>query len=230
MDRRTFPRLVLAVVTAFALLPAQPAQAADPIPLPPPGQPVASNITSTSATLTWAQPQGPVFRYSMKQLVDGQWTGYASMPSNTFTVAGLTPATTYTFAVYAAPLYGMGYSTSPLSPPVTFTTLAQDLWTCHVGINAWSGGYSVNGSLLYTGPAPIQPWTVTFTIAGSLTINQGWGGSITRSGSMGSLTGPVGGPILPPPGPTAFGFAGSYTGTFVPPANFKVNGVACQVR
>lgn len=91
-------------------------------PLPPPGQPVVSELTTTSARLTWTRPAGPVFRYSMKQFVNGAWQGYASMPSNTFVVAGLTPGGTYTFAVYAAPLAFSGYSVSDLSPPVTFTT------------------------------------------------------------------------------------------------------------
>ena len=129
MDRRTFPRFVLAAVAAVALLPALPAQGAEPIPLPPPGKPVASNITSTGATLTWARPQGPVFRYVMQQLVDGQWTGYASMPSNSFTLSGLTPGKSYVFAVFAAPLAGSGYSISPLSPSVSFSTLDSDVST-----------------------------------------------------------------------------------------------------
>ncbi len=228
MDRRTFPRFLLAVAAAVALLPAQPAHGAQLTPLPPPGQPVASNITTTGATLTWARPQGPVFRYAMQQLVNGQWAGYASMPSNTFTLAGLTPNTTYTFAVYAAPLAGSGYSLSPLSPPVTFTTLAVDLWICRIGISQWNGGFSVNGSLFYSGPSPALPWRVTFTIANSLTVNQVWGGMFARSGTQGSIAGYQGGPP-PPPGPIAFGFTGTYTGTFIAPTQLKVNGVTCQV-
>jgi hypothetical protein len=91
-------------------------------PLPPPGQPVVSELSPTSARLTWTKPAGPVFRYSMSRLVDGVWQGYASMPFTTFVVAGLTPGGTYTFAVLAVALVGSGYTTSPLSPPVTFTT------------------------------------------------------------------------------------------------------------
>lgn len=98
------------------------ASAADLIPLPPPGQPVVSELTSTSARLTWTRPAGPVFRYSMKQLVGGAWQGYASMPSTTFVVGGLTPGGTYTFAVQAHALAFSGYTSSDLSTPVTFTT------------------------------------------------------------------------------------------------------------
>jgi len=89
-------------------------------PLPPPGQPVVSELTSTSARLTWTRPAGPVFRYQMKQFVDGAWQGYASMPFNTF-VVDLTPGGTRTFAVQAHALVGSGYTSSELSPPVTVT-------------------------------------------------------------------------------------------------------------
>ncbi len=98
------------------------ASAAELVPLPPPGQPVVSELTPTGARLTWTRPAGPVFRYSMKQFVDGVWQGYASMPFTTFVVGGLAPGGTYTFAVQAHALVGSGYTSSPLSTPVTFTT------------------------------------------------------------------------------------------------------------
>ncbi|MEJ3749126.1 fibronectin type III domain-containing protein [Actinomycetes bacterium KLBMP 9797] len=123
--------LVLAVAVALAggvVGPADAALAGSPAaasaatltPLPPPGQPVVSELTPTSARLTWARSAGPVFRYSMKQFVDGVWQGYASMPFNTF-VIDLTPGGTRTFAVQAHALVGSGYTTSDLSPPVTVT-------------------------------------------------------------------------------------------------------------
>ncbi|GAA4457787.1 fibronectin type III domain-containing protein [Phytohabitans houttuyneae] len=127
--------LTLVLAAAFAVTgglvaPAGAAVAAPPpaaaaaalTPLPAPGQPAVSELTPTSARLTWTRPAGPVFRYSMKQLVNGEWQGYASMPSTTFVVGGLVPGGTYTFAVYAAPLAFSGYTVSDLSPPVTFTT------------------------------------------------------------------------------------------------------------
>ncbi|WBB80255.1 fibronectin type III domain-containing protein [Micromonospora sp. WMMD882] len=114
---------VLALAVLLATLAAPVAPAAAVVPLPAPGQPVASQVTATGAVLTWTRPDGPVWRYSMKQLVDGEWQGYASMPFTSFTLAGLTPDTEYTFAVYAAALYGTDYGTSPLSEPVTFRTL-----------------------------------------------------------------------------------------------------------
>lgn len=115
-----------AMVLAGLVLPAGPASADTLVPLPPPSQPVASQVTATSALLSWSSGGGPVFRSSMQQLVNGTWQGYASMPGNTFTVAGLSPDTEYTFAVLSAALPGTGYTTSPLSEPVTFRTLAAN--------------------------------------------------------------------------------------------------------
>ncbi|MGN9911814.1 fibronectin type III domain-containing protein [Phytohabitans sp. LJ34] len=125
--------LVLAATVALAGGLAAPAEAApagpaavasdaELIPLPPPGQPVVSELTPTSARLTWTRSAGPVFRHSMSQFVDGAWRGYASMPFTTFVVGALTPGGTYTFAVQSHALWGSGYTSSPLSPPVTFTT------------------------------------------------------------------------------------------------------------
>jgi hypothetical protein len=96
------------------------ASAATLTPLPAPGQPVVSELTPTSARLTWTRPAGPVFRYQMKQFVDGTWQGYASMPFTTF-VVDLTPGGSRTFAVQAHALVGSGYTSSELSPPVTVT-------------------------------------------------------------------------------------------------------------
>jgi hypothetical protein len=112
--------LVLGVAIALAGGLLGPASAATLTPLPPPGQPVVSELTPTSARLTWTRPAGPVFRYEMRQFVDGAWQGYASMPFTTF-VVDLTPGGTRTFAVKAHALLGSGYTSSELSPPVTVT-------------------------------------------------------------------------------------------------------------
>ncbi|MEQ4303866.1 fibronectin type III domain-containing protein [Plantactinospora sp. B6F1] len=122
MFGRKLHAAALALALGLALLAAAPAQADPLIPLPPPGQPVATDITPTGARLTWAPPAGPVFRYSMLRLVDGQWQGFSSMPFNTVTFVALTPGTEYTVAVRAAALPGSGYSLSPLSEPLTFHT------------------------------------------------------------------------------------------------------------
>lgn len=239
MLRRKLPTSLLAAVLGLALLPLSPAPAqADPlIPLPPPGQPVATSVTATGATLTWAQPDGPVFRYSMLRLVDGEWQGWLSMPRNSVTLVDLTPDTSYTVAVRAAALPGTGYTLSPLSEPLTFTTLPEEAtpprgFGCTVGLTVDRyGGYRVSGSVTWSGPEPAPRWSMRFTIATNVSITQVRNGSIQRSGTAATLTAAVwDGPTLPPSDtPYEFGFSGRYVGTFVPPGDFRVGDTLCTV-
>lgn len=227
--RKRGPRLIaLAVTAALAViaLPAVPA-AAD-TPLPAPSQPVASQITSTGAVLTWTSGGGPVFRYSMKRLVNGEWQGYASMPGPSITLAGLTPDTEYTFAVYAAALPFSGYTVSPLSEPVTFRTLSANP-TCRVQIGAGNGVFVMNGTADWTG-TPQWSWRVTFTTTANQRITQSWNGNLTVSGAQVTITGGSSGGPLPQPGtPVTFGASGQYTGVFTPPQDIRFNGVPCEV-
>ncbi|MDG4793720.1 fibronectin type III domain-containing protein [Micromonospora sp. WMMD1082] len=227
---RPAPRLivlVLATVLAGFFAPVTPASGDPLVPLPAPGQPLATEVTATSAVLTWSRPDGPVFRYSMQRLVDGAWQGYASMPGTSYALAALTPDTEYTFAVYAAPLAGAGYSVSPLSEPVTFRTLPAD-FTCAVRIGAGRESFAVHGIVPWSGVPP-WPWRATFTIAPHLTVTQVWNGSLALDGTQAFLSGGWGTP--PATGtPIEFGFHGRYTGDFTPPRDFFFTGIPCEVQ
>lgn len=56
--------------------------------------------------------------------VGGSWTQYATGTYGYLALTGLTPGATYTFRVYSIPVAGLGYTTSPPSAPLTFTTLS----------------------------------------------------------------------------------------------------------
>jgi len=227
MNRRGLRLITLALAATLAGLSmsAAPAAADDLIPLPAPGQPVASEITSTSAVLTWPRSDGPVFRYSLKQLVDGEWQGYASAPGTSITLAALTPDTEYTFAVFAAAMPYSGYTTSPLSEPVTFRTLPVD-WSCQIGIIPMNGIFTASATVFN---APWS-WRLTFTLAADQTVTQVWNATYSQSGSQGFLSGGTwSNPVPTPGGSINFGFVGQYTGTFVPPEDFRLNGVPCDV-
>lgn len=224
------PRLIalaLAATLAALAAPAVPASA-DPLPpLPAPTQPVASQITSTSAVLTWASGGGPVFRFSVKRLVDGEWQGYSSMPTPTLNLAALTPDTEYTFAAQAAPLAGSGYGMSPLSEPVTFRTAPVN-FTCQIQIGAGSGIFTLSGAVTWTGAPPV-PWQLTFNIASNVSLTQVWNANFSLSGTQARLHGGSWGSLPPTGVPISFGAGGQYTGTFTAPHDFLFNGVPCQV-
>ncbi|MFY1668702.1 cellulose binding domain-containing protein [Plantactinospora sp. WMMB334] len=238
MPGRKLPALLHTATLAVALLvlPAVPAQADPLIPLPPPGRPVATGITPTGATLTWTRPDGPVFRYSMLRLVDGEWQGFSSMPFNTVTFTALTPGTEYTVAVRAAALVDSGYTMSPLSEPLTFSTPpiepAPPGWRCTVAIavNQY-GSYSVHGTLVWSGPTPVPHWTVRFSIAQNVYITQVWNATVVRSGTRASITSlPWDGTPANPPAAQSFDFSGRWTGTFTAPGDFTVApGTGCTI-
>lgn len=205
---------------------ALPSPSASLIPLPPPGRPVVSNLTATGATLTWEQSAGPVFRYSMKRLIDGVWQGYASMPINTITLTGLTPNEGYTFAVQSHALVGSGYTSSPLSEPVTFVASstgqppAVGTLSCRLTFRTYPGGYTAEGTMTNNGSAPVLGWRLSFTKPTAMSINYGWNVAFTLTGNSVSLRGNEYIPIQPGAS-SSFGFGGGYTGTFSPPTDFN---------
>ncbi|MEE6258159.1 fibronectin type III domain-containing protein [Plantactinospora sonchi] len=95
-----------------------------------PGQPVASEIGKTSVLLTWPRSTDNIMlnRYEILRVTDDGSTvvGDASQHPpgrDQFRVSGLTPDTTYTFAVRAVDDAG---NVSGASPTVTVTTLDAD--------------------------------------------------------------------------------------------------------
>ncbi|MEO3815436.1 fibronectin type III domain-containing protein [Plantactinospora sp. B24E8] len=95
-----------------------------------PGQPVASQVTKTSVLLTWARSTDNIMlnRYEILRITDDGSTvvGTASQHPpgrNQFTVTGLAPQTSYTFAVRAVDDAG---NVSAPSPSVSVTTLDAD--------------------------------------------------------------------------------------------------------
>src|SRR4051795_2675581 len=120
--RRTLALIgsVLAAVLALSLLSAQPALAATP--LAAPTQLQAVHVADTSADLWWNYDVN--HREDAVQLrVGNVWQEYARTAASGLALTNLTPGTTYTFRVYSVASPVSGYSDSPPSAPVTFTTL-----------------------------------------------------------------------------------------------------------
>jgi hypothetical protein len=100
---------------------AAPAYAADPQPAPT-GLEVL-HVADTTADMYWSSScfsTGDV----VQRLVNGSWQTYAANLCEYLPLTGLTPGTTYTFRVYSAAVPDIGYSQSPPTAPVSFTTLS----------------------------------------------------------------------------------------------------------
>ena len=69
-----------------------------------------TNLSETGVTMTWNTPTGATgFAYQYKKTSDAAWSAEATLNTNTVTLSGLTPNTSYNFRVKA--LYGSNAST-----------------------------------------------------------------------------------------------------------------------
>jgi len=94
-------------------------------PLPAPTGLQAQHVSDTAADLSWSS-NGASGGDVVQLLVHGSWQQYptANPVFGFLHLTNLTHGTTYTFRVYSVPVAGLGYTTSPPSAPVTFTTLS----------------------------------------------------------------------------------------------------------
>jgi endoglucanase len=208
--------------------------AAGPANTPPgaPGIPVASGLTSTGVTLTWpaATPGSSaiaryvVYRNGSPDTVVGTT---ANGTTTTLALTGLTPSTSYTFAVVAQDATGVQ---SGRSPTVTvITTAAPAAGACQVtyAVNDWGGGFTATVTVKNTGTSPINGWTLAFSYAGNQTLSQGWSANWTQSGHTVTATNLSWNGSLAPGASTSIGFNGTYSGANAAPTMFTVNGATC---
>ncbi len=115
-------------------------------PAPPcnaPGTPSASNVSTNSATLSWAAaPGATLYRYSSGTAGHVCGTGSLTTASTSVNLTGLTPNTTYTFCVRTDDCGG-GSASSYLS--TTFTTAPLPNDAC-AGAQTITCGSTTNGS------------------------------------------------------------------------------------
>jgi aryl-phospho-beta-D-glucosidase BglC (GH1 family)/chitodextrinase len=178
-----------------------------------PGQPAASDITATGATLTWsaATDNVGVTAYDVLRATgDGAATVVGSVSGTRFTATGLSANTRYTFSVRARDAAG---NTSAASPGRTLTTAAEGGGNTSAGctatyklVNVWPGGFQGEVVVKNTGTTAINGWTVTWTAPGGIAINSLWGGRHTVSGSAVTVRNETWNASVAPNGSASFGF------------------------
>ena len=153
-----------------------------------PGQPTASNVTATGATLTWAASTDNV-GVAGYDVLRATGSGPASVvgpaAGTTFQATGLSGNTTYTFTVRARDAAG---NTSAASPGRTVTTPPGGGGTgactaTYSLVNSWPGGFQGQVVVRNTGTSGITAWTVTWTQASGSAITQLWNGRHTVAGN-----------------------------------------------
>jgi len=197
-----------------------------------PGQPTASSVGATTATLSWpASTGGTVVRYEVYEQFGTNSVLLGESTSTSFTAQNLVPGTSYTLNVLATDQ--KGYLSSP-SPPVSFTTTTPSNSTCQVTYDlsdGWDTGFVANISVTETGTSPITGWTLAFSFpsATESVSSSNWNANYSESGqnvvvtplSWDNYLAPDGGNTL------SMGFVGNQSGADPSPASFTLNGTVC---
>ncbi|MFI7707653.1 cellulose binding domain-containing protein [Nonomuraea sp. NPDC049480] len=219
---QTLPPLSM---TALVLRPAAP-----PTGLPDaPGQPTASNITDTSAKISWPAASAGV-KYEVHRQNGAISEQLGETTGTSFTVNNLKPGTRYTLNVIAR---AGGGALSWSSPPLTFTTGTPAASSCSIRLtnqNDWASGY-VGAIEITNHGAPINGWTLNFTWPRPWqSLGSGWSATWTATGSDVKVVNEPGNGSLATDASTTIGFVGNYAGPNVLPSVFTLNGTVCTTR
>ncbi|GAA3302334.1 cellulase family glycosylhydrolase [Streptomyces cinereospinus] len=184
---------------------------ADTQPPTAPDTPTASAVTATSVTLTWpaATDNVRVTGYDVVRVAGATETAAGSSATGSAAVAGLTPATAYTFAVYARDAAG---NRSARSATVAVTTGQATGAPCAVGyrvVNEWPGGFQGEIALRNTGRAALTGWTLSFTFTDGQTVTEMWGGTARQTGGAVTVTPVSYTSTIPAGGSVTVGFTGA---------------------
>ncbi|GAA4148641.1 cellulase family glycosylhydrolase [Actinomadura keratinilytica] len=193
-----------------------------------PGAPTASDITATSATLTWSASTDTggsgLAGYDVHR-ADGTLLGQTATASVTLT--GLTPATRYEVYVRARDFAG---NRSAPSPTATFTTAEGGMGACRVAytVNAWNDGLVANIKITNTGDTAVNGWSLAFTLPAGQTITSGWGATYSPASGRVTATNVSYNAAIPAQGSIDIGFQATHTGDPAEPGAFTLNGFTCE--
>ncbi|WP_084958068.1 glycoside hydrolase family 9 protein [Thermoactinospora rubra] len=148
-----------------------------------PGKPAVSDITGSTARVTWTASTDNV-GVSGYDVYSGA-TKLAGATTNAVTLTGLTPKTAYTVHVVARDLAGNASDPSDSTSFTTADTPTGDCTATYKVINSWQGGFQAEVSV--TSTRAITGWTVGWTFPGDQKITQLWNGSHTQTGATVSV-------------------------------------------
>jgi cellulase/cellobiase CelA1 len=124
---------------------------------------------------------------------------------------------------------------SPTNTPVPPTaTEPSSGGVCDVDYavsNSWSNVFQANVTITNNSSTAVSGWTLEFTHAPGQTATGGWNADISQAGNDVTVSNPASywnGNIAANGGTATFGLQGTFTGSVVIPADFVLNGVACN--
>ncbi|MEE1756434.1 cellulase family glycosylhydrolase [Streptomyces sp. SP18CS02] len=194
-----------------------------------PGAPTASAVTSSSVRLGWAAATDntAVTAYDVVRVAGTAETQVTTSSTIGATVTNLTPATSYTFAVYARDAAG---NRSARSAPVTVTTAAGPVaGGCQVAyrVSEWSGGFNADITIRNTGNQAVKGWQLDFAFPSGQTVNSAWNAKVSQQGAAVKARPESWTETIPAGGSVSFGLSGSSPAGNTAPTAFTLNGAAC---
>jgi hypothetical protein len=193
-----------------------------------PGQPTVSNLTSSSATLSWPASTPGTYPVANYQVYSGS-TLVTTTTATSLALTGLTVGATYTYNVVAVDSHG---NQSLPSSPVTFTVPppADSGCAVHYAVSStWPGGFGAGITITNRTSTATNGWTLTFTWpdAGEA-VQSGWNGTWTQQGQKVTVTNATWNGSIPAGGSVSLGFNGTNTGATPAPTVFSLNGTVCS--
>lgn len=174
-----------------------------------------------------------VFRSRTKGFTPSSSNQIASgITGTSYSDSGLSPATTYYYAVEALDTDGA----SPASAQASAATSAASGGggsSCHIVYtisNQWPGGFGASVMINNTGTTALANWTLTWAFANGQTVTQLWNGNESQSGANVTVTNMSYNGSIPAGGSyNGMGFNGSWNGsTNAVPTSFVLNGITCK--
>ncbi|MFD3654628.1 cellulase family glycosylhydrolase [Streptomyces sp. NPDC058620] len=195
-----------------------------------PGAPSASEVTSSSARLSWAAATDntAVTAYDVVRVDGTQESRVTTTTTTSAGLSGLTPATGHTFAVYARDAAG---NRSPRSATVRVTTVAGPATgKCAVTyrLSDWGHQFNADVTIRNTGTEAIKGWRLDFAFPGSQTLTSSWNAKVVQDGKQLRATNESWTETIPAGGTVSFGMSGSSTGSNGIPAEFSLNSTLCS--
>ncbi|MFV2120281.1 cellulose binding domain-containing protein [Streptomyces sp. Act-28] len=153
-----------------------------------------------------------------------QWTGFSTAADTTDGVhpnetTGIRKLESRWYPALTAALDGAGPGPGPA--PVA----------CEVAVttNSWNSGLTASLRITNTGTAPVDGWSLGFTLPPGQSLTNGWNAVYsTRSGTVTATNAAYNGRIAPGAG-VSIGYQATHTGVPAEPTAFTLNGTACAV-
>ncbi|MEU5366484.1 cellulose binding domain-containing protein [Streptomyces sp. NPDC005925] len=126
---------------------------------------------------------------------------------------------------------GAGLAVNSFSSTVNTggTTPGGPAAACEVAVatTVWPGGYTADVTVENNGSAPVDGWELAFALPSGQRVTNAWNATVSPSSGAVTASPLSHNKLIAADGSQTFGFEGTYSGTFVKPSGFSLDGTAC---